>query len=536
MIAPIVTFAFDTLVWTGALIVVVLVLRRPVARWFGPGLGYALWLLPLARLALPPLVLPWAPVSERFAPVASDPVPAAPGADTMVTTVTIPAQTGFVLPWELLLTAAWLGGAAVFLLARWLDYRKMRERLLRGAVEVDRREGVGLVETPAVAAPVAFGLRDKVIALPPRFLISGSLEARALAIEHELAHHRGRDLLANWLAQPLLALHWFNPLAWAAWNAMRRDQEAACDARALAAADPARRAAYARVIAGFAAGERLNARHALAAPMACPISLGAGLGDKSIVHRLRSLTRTDISVGRRRAGRWALGLSAALALPLTATVVYAGQDVPEAEPITPAAPKAPTPREAKKVERRVIVMEHRDHADAKGDHPKAAKFERKIEKDGKTIVIRSDEPIDEAELDVKLEKLDKLRVRLADRVELLGDGKPGKAMRRFAIRDVDGKGPREGRAMAFALSRCADGEAIADADASHESKEADGRRIERTRIVMCSTPGQIPAEALASVRSARDRIAANDEMSAEVRDDILRQLDETIARLEREGK
>jgi len=521
-------WAFDTLIWTGALIALVLVLRRPVARVFGPGVAYALWLLPLARLALPPLVLPWAPVSERFAPVASDPVPAAAGADTMVTTVTIPVESGFALPWELLLTSAWLGGAALFLLARWLDYRAMRERLLRGAVEVDRREGVRLVETPAVAAPVAFGLRHKAIALPPRFLISGSLAERALAIEHELAHHRGRDLLANWLAQPLLALHWFNPVAWAAWNAMRRDQEAACDARALAGRDPATRAAYARVIAGFAAGERLHSRHALAAPMACPV-----LGDKSIVHRLRSLTMTDISPRRRRAGRWALGLGAALALPLTATVVHAGQDAPEAAPVAPEAPEAPTPPEAKKVEKRVIVIQHRDHA---VDHDKQAKFERKIEKDGKTVVIRSDEPIDEAELDAKLKKLDKLRVLRTDLPDMFADGKPAKTMRRFMIHDVDGKGLREGHAMAFAVSRCADGEAIADADASHESKEADGRRIERTRIVMCGKPGQGPADALAKVRSARERIADNDQMSAEVRADILRQLDETIAKLERETR
>ena len=245
---------------------------------------------------------------------------------------------------------------------------------------------------------------------------------------------------------------------------------------------------------------------------------------------------TDISPRRRRAGRWALGLGAALALPLTATVVYAGQDAPEPLALPPsavAAPEAPTPPEIGKVEKRIIVMEHRDHADAKDKHDKDAKFERKIEKDGKTIVIRSDQPIEEADL-AKLEKLDKLRVELPRRLELL-DAKAGKAMRRFVVRDVDGKGPH-GHAMAFAVARCEDGEAIADADASHESGDSSAKRIERTRIVMCSRPGNGPAEALAQVRSARDRIADNDKMSAEVRDDILRQLDETIAKLERESK
>ena len=48
----------DTLYATGFLMAIVLLLRRPVARAFGPGLAYALWALPLIRMILPPLVLP----------------------------------------------------------------------------------------------------------------------------------------------------------------------------------------------------------------------------------------------------------------------------------------------------------------------------------------------------------------------------------------------------------------------------------------------------------------------------------------------
>src|SRR5690606_30136488 len=113
-------------------------------------------------------------------------------------------------------------------------------------------------------------------------------------IQHELAHHRGHDLLANFAAQALLALHWFNPIAWLGWRAMRRDQEAACDARVVAQADRQQRARYATLIAHAATGPRL----ALVAPMACPV-----LGDKSIVHRLRLLARGETSPRRRLLGR-----------------------------------------------------------------------------------------------------------------------------------------------------------------------------------------------------------------------------------------
>ena len=48
-----------TLVWTGVLIALVLLVRRPVARWCGPQVAYALWALPMLRLVLPlPLALP----------------------------------------------------------------------------------------------------------------------------------------------------------------------------------------------------------------------------------------------------------------------------------------------------------------------------------------------------------------------------------------------------------------------------------------------------------------------------------------------
>jgi len=73
--------------------------------------------------------------------------------------------------------------------------------------------------------------------------------------------------------------------------------------------------------------------------MACPV-----LGDKSIIHRLRSLTMSDISTRRRWAGR-SLLLASALALPLTASISYAEsvQDAPPAPQVAeaPRAPEAP---------------------------------------------------------------------------------------------------------------------------------------------------------------------------------------------------
>lgn len=327
-----------TLLYTGLLIVLVLALRRPVARIFGPQAAYALWLLPLLRFFMPPIVLP-----ASFAPA---------GPAEAASTLHGPAPafaTG--LPVELLSALAlalWLTGAAAFLLWRGHGYLRMRENLLAGARPVGEAGDVRLVETPAVSGPVAFGVFDKVVALPMGFMAIEDVQARDLAIAHELAHHRGRDLLANMFAQPVLALHWFDPVAWIGWRAMRRDQEAACDARVMAGRSGHERAVYARMIAGFAAGPRL----ALAAPMACPMAsplLDSVWGEKSIVHRLRSLRISGIPRRRRLAGQGLLA-GAALALPLTASISYSeappaplAMVKPDVVPALSSASSAPVP-------------------------------------------------------------------------------------------------------------------------------------------------------------------------------------------------
>ncbi len=361
-----------TLAWTGVLIAAVLVLRRPVSRAFGPQAAYALWALPLLRLVLPPVTLPAWMAPETAAPAAAAPVTMAPPpADAMVwRAAEAPASGGFDfmalladVPLVEILLLVWLGGAAAFLALRFGAYFSLRGALLADARDVGRMPGgfggllgpVRLIETRATNAPLAMGVLNPVIALPSGFLALYDREARDLALAHELAHHRGGDLLVNVLVQPLFALHWFNPLARYGWLALRRDQEAACDARVMARRSARERAAYAALIARFAAAPGAPHHAALTAPMACPV-----LGEKSIIHRLRSLAMSELSPRRRLAGRALLG-AGLLVLPLTASISYAASEAlrevpvppappspeaPPAPPAPPAAPDAPTPPEA----------------------------------------------------------------------------------------------------------------------------------------------------------------------------------------------
>ena len=356
-------FLFDTLLWTGVLIGFALLLRRPVGRHLGAGAAYALWFLPLARLLFPPVQLPaWMrpsflqadtaldPVMAEFDPAMADFAAAAPAAPAglsqasylaPVAPVPLESPIDFVTP----LVILWLLGAAIFLTRRFWLYGELRRELLDDARPVGEVGRIRLVETTAISGPMAFGVFDKVIALPDGFMATRPRQVRDLAIAHELAHHRGHDILVNVLIQPLFAVHWFNPLGWMGWTAMRRDQEAACDARVVASRSRDERAAYAAVIADFARRPQICPRPALAAPMACPV-----LGDKSIIHRLRNLPMTDDSRRRRMAARGAVG-AALLALPMTASICYvgaapalAGEALPEmTEMVEPVAEPAALP-------------------------------------------------------------------------------------------------------------------------------------------------------------------------------------------------
>ncbi|WP_271438599.1 M56 family metallopeptidase [Pontixanthobacter luteolus] len=512
------SFLFDTLVWTAALIALVLVLRRPVARYFGPHAAYALWFLPLARLVLPPIVLPaW------LAP--AEPLPAAETSQGSFTFIPAgPAEASSTLAaasapidWSLLVLGIWLLGAAVFLVVRFGFYFRMRDELLEDARPVGEAGRIRLVETPATKSPVAFGVFDKVVALPTGFMARSNRRERDLALEHEFAHHGAHDLLVNVMIQPLFALHWFNPLGWLGWRAMRRDQEAACDARVIASRGEGEKAAYASVIASFAASANAPRPISLAAPMACPV-----IGEKSIIHRLRSLTMSDISTRRRIAGRALIG-AALVALPLTASVSYAESITtpnPPPAPVAPAAPAAPAiggiappAPPVPPAPPSALALQAGPEAADDGKHVYVI---REVEKDknGKDVgrerkVIRHIEGDHELSKEEREEMIRELREELSEvDVEI---EEAMKTYREVMIELQDEKGD-----MTRIEADCKAG------GGAGEVTGKDGHKI----VKLCTS--EIMANALTGLKEARKAIASNPEMPSEMRAEVLKALDEKI--------
>jgi beta-lactamase regulating signal transducer with metallopeptidase domain len=299
------------------MMLIVLAIRTPVARAFGAVWAYALWLLPLGRLLLPPL--------PQI------------GADLQLPTLALvlPAVTNAAAPaaaagadWLSLLRALWLAGAAAFLAIQFVAYRRFLTRLSLASRSAGAFRGLPLVESQAVDGPIAVGLLDRRIVVPADFLTRYSETERRLAAEHEFIHHRRGDIWWNLAALLVLALNWFNPVAWIAFVAFRADQELACDAAVAAGAAPGERADYAQALVKSASRPGLIA--------ACPLNHA-----DQLKRRLKMMNTHRISRLRSIGGAAALVTLAAAGLAAAAP----GMAQTEAAPQTK--------------QERIIIMEHK---------------------------------------------------------------------------------------------------------------------------------------------------------------------------------
>ncbi|MCL6684519.1 M56 family metallopeptidase [Sphingomonas alba] len=323
------SWLLGTLLATSLLVALVLLIREPVRQRFGSRVAYGLWLIPAARLLMPTLtqtierqVPASVPVQPLVRPVVDEPL--------LLTSFTPPTPGLFeqIGGWPTIFLTVWLGVAAGLFLSRIAAFFRDRRVILANGHEVGRIGSIRIVQSSEVPSPVAFGIIDRVIAVPANFERLYDERERALALDHELAHHRSGDLVANIFAFVLLCLQWFNPLAWVAHAAFRFDQEAACDARVLDKAVARDRAEYGRAIAKAASGRALL--------------FASTLDRKHTLHRrLKSMLNTA-TAGKRTTGKFMILATVAVALPLTATRAVDYIDVPAPPaPVAPVAPPAP---------------------------------------------------------------------------------------------------------------------------------------------------------------------------------------------------
>ena len=156
-----------------------------------------------------------------------------------------------------LLAAIWLAGVVMMLTYMLVSYLGIYRRVCTAVRLEDNVYRCGSWGTPFV-----LGL------LRPRIYVPEGMDDAALpqVLAHERCHIRRGDHLIKPLAFLLLALHWFNPVLWAAYVLLGRDMENACDERALRGVDGAGRAAYSRALVACAAQPKMAA--------VCPLAFG----------------------------------------------------------------------------------------------------------------------------------------------------------------------------------------------------------------------------------------------------------------------
>ena len=218
---------------TASVVILFVMAARLVLRKTPKIYSYALWAVVLFRL-LCPVSLPSAvSVLELAQPQVSQ-------SDTVSTVsfvsyrasgrVSQKSGTGAAVPQEQqadpapsLMEAAswiWLVGMAVMALFSAVQYLRLRRKLVEA---VQWRGEVYL--TDSVASPFVMGIFRPRIYMPSCI----PMKERCYIIAHERHHIRRGDPVIKLLAYGALCIHWFNPLAWAAFILAGKDMEMSCD-------------------------------------------------------------------------------------------------------------------------------------------------------------------------------------------------------------------------------------------------------------------------------------------------------------------
>jgi len=257
-----------------------IVIRKRV--W--PQIRYALWLLVLVKLILPPTFALSTSLTSQLQPLVKNILArqeginksmAIPkmeetetGPETSIEPIVISPQTGWpdnalitsseaaglnmtrlAAPerpsWHVYLMLVWLAGALV--LTTWL---KMKFRQLRnpqrgttgklppwfGKLLTDTARRVHLRKTPKVVlsenvvTPAVFGVFRPVLLLPKDGLNGFSRKDTEHILLHELAHMKRGDLWVHCIYMVLQVVYWFNPLLWLVRRRLQHLRELCCDA------------------------------------------------------------------------------------------------------------------------------------------------------------------------------------------------------------------------------------------------------------------------------------------------------------------
>ena len=235
---------------TGSLVILCVMAARLLLKRFPKIYSYTLWSVVLFRLLCPAALT--GPVSllnvlrpqsteaaetvtvVTYLPAAVEPA----GEITFVPAGAVPDPAGEAAGLSVMEIASCLWAAGVLVMLLWSlgQYFSLKRKLL-GAVRY--RGNVYLADH--IGAPFVMGIAAPKIYLPSNL----PPEERKYIIAHERHHIRRLDPVLKLLGYVALCIHWFNPLAWAAFHLAGKDMEMSCDEAVIRKFGPGIRAEYA---------------------------------------------------------------------------------------------------------------------------------------------------------------------------------------------------------------------------------------------------------------------------------------------------
>ncbi len=249
-------------------IAAVLVIRAVFKKTVSPRYLYILWIAVVLRLVIPVSLFEVGIPTNLF----PDDKPAAiqteapqhvpPHTPYVTDTVgtdgyTVPAASEAVTPTEreplpemtalsakAVLSIVWASGAV--LCAGWfaVSGAVFGYRLKKGRRYVGKKENIPVYVSPYAKTTCIVGLVP-VIYLTPEAEAS---ESREYILNHEYTHFRHGDTVWALLRLAALAVHWYNPLVWAAAILSKHDGELACDDAVASRLSDGERLEYARTV------------------------------------------------------------------------------------------------------------------------------------------------------------------------------------------------------------------------------------------------------------------------------------------------
>ena len=204
---------------------------------------------------------------------------------------------------------AWGAGAGVVLLAVLAANLRFAQKLRRSRRPLPLADcPLPVYEADGLPSPCLCGVLRPAVYLTPEAAADGTVRTHVLS--HELTHFRHRDHIWSLLRCLALALHWYNPLVWAAVVLSKRDGELACDEGTIRRLGEGERIPYGRTLIGLVAR-----RSGAGGVLSCSTTMTGG--KKTVQRRIAQLVKQP------ETKKTALFLAAA-AVALAAVFVFAG--------------------------------------------------------------------------------------------------------------------------------------------------------------------------------------------------------------------